>query len=734
MTLSFLRFFLVFFLFVKLGLAAISPSVSFPALSKDPSQEPTLFFADRVSYNKRAQQVKALGNVELHQENTSLYADEIVYDQGLKTVFAKGNVRLMDHDGNVSFFDQAELSDDLKKGAIHRLSMLMADDARLTAAKAQRKADVQSTFDKVRYSPCTICRQEPEAEPLWQIQAERVIWDEEKETITYVDAFLKIKSVPVFYLPYLQHPAPNVKRKSGFLTPILGGGRLGAIVGVPYFWAIDPHKDLTITPMIVGSKPMIKLNYRQKFTQGDLSVTTSAIYDRRSAKKDADIERQSNEFRGHIQAKGLFNLDDHWRTGFDINRSSDQTYLRKFSHLGSFSKSMLISRGFLESFYGRNYFLMESYDFQGLRKEDVSSRTPAIVPLMEGFVQTKPLWQESYLTFQGHFSSVHRRIGANMTKASLNGAWLWPQIFKQGHKLTTEASIRTDAYTYTHAYSAKDSRYLGRGTETRAIPRLSTLLEYPMVQYGGTTRLTLEPLAMVTAAPVANREKQFPNEDSRTAELNDINVFSSSRFAGLDRVDGGSRAAYGINTGVITEKYGKGSLLLAQSYAFQKPGRQLINTGLERQLSDYVVRLKGSYKDWFEIAHRSLLDRNRLSSKRQNLTTSFGQPIARLHVDYVYLPNISMTDTQKRTEQVGLRFSSEINDNWSFGLKASKELGKNGGILSQGIEATYKDECFTTHVSLEKTRYKDRDFNPGVIFLVRLVFKNLGDVRQETEF
>lgn len=56
---------------------------------------------------------------------------------------------------------------------------------------------------------------------------------------------VKIRNMPIAYLPVGYIPLDN-ERKSGFLTPSIGGSNLdGFTVGNTYFWAIDKHSDAT---------------------------------------------------------------------------------------------------------------------------------------------------------------------------------------------------------------------------------------------------------------------------------------------------------------------------------------------------------------------------------------------------------------------------------------------------------------------------------------------------------
>ena len=49
----------------------------------------------------------------------------------------------------------------------------------------------------------------PGMPPLWCISAARIIHDQQAATLTYQDAQFELFGVPIFYLPYFQHPDPR---------------------------------------------------------------------------------------------------------------------------------------------------------------------------------------------------------------------------------------------------------------------------------------------------------------------------------------------------------------------------------------------------------------------------------------------------------------------------------------------------------------------------------------------
>src|SRR3546814_530654 len=139
-------------------------------------------------YNEDLGVVTARGNVEMSQGDRLLMADTVTYNQQADTVTASGNVSLMEPTGEVIFTDYAELHDELKTGFIEDLRALLVDGSRLAANRARRTADGRKVMDRGVFSPCNLCKEDPQRAPLWQIKAVRVIHDEVAKDIIYHDA------------------------------------------------------------------------------------------------------------------------------------------------------------------------------------------------------------------------------------------------------------------------------------------------------------------------------------------------------------------------------------------------------------------------------------------------------------------------------------------------------------------------------------------------------------------
>jgi LPS-assembly protein len=118
--------------------------------------------------------------------------------------------------------------------------------------------------------------------PDWRIIAHSINLDDEKASTS--NAFFEFLGVPIFYLPYLHHPANDTGRVSGLLTPVISNGSSirGYTLGEQVYWAINRSMD-----MVVGAEYFSKRgwapngDYRYKGPGLDhLTARWNALLDR----------------------------------------------------------------------------------------------------------------------------------------------------------------------------------------------------------------------------------------------------------------------------------------------------------------------------------------------------------------------------------------------------------------------------------------------------------------------
>jgi len=340
--------------------------ISAPEQKSETEQE-VYFAADEVENNQEQNIITASGNVEIIRGNLTLYADKVVYNQKDDIVSAIGNVVLVEKDGSVVFADYSELSNHMTEGEMKNIKVIMADYSRMAASSFERMEKDKKVLRNAVYTPCDVCRN---TDPLWQIKATKVVHDAENKDVNYQNAFVEVKGVPVFYTPYLSHPDPTVKRRSGFLFPrIMSNSYLGGAIQGQYFWSIDDQQDVLFNPIITTDKGIVYSGAFNKYSyNGNISVSGSFL-------KDDDEDKN----RGNIFAYGRYEINDYWLADTDINYASDNSYLKDLN-LPKRDDTWLTSRARLQGFDNRNYAALEAYYYKILSYDLRYANRPMVLP------------------------------------------------------------------------------------------------------------------------------------------------------------------------------------------------------------------------------------------------------------------------------------------------------------------------------------------------------------------
>jgi len=236
----------------------------------------------------------------------------------------------------------------------------------------------------------------------------------------------------------------------------------------------------------------------------------------------------------------------------------------------------------------------------------------------------------------------------------------------------------------------------------------------------------VEPIAAITAAPNKSNFGHIPDEDSLDVEFDDTNLFDPDRFAGLDRVDTGQRATYGLRWSFVTNGGGSGSVFVGQSYQFNEDVNFAVGSGLENNFSDIVGSVQVSPIEDFDLLYRFRYDTNSLSPRRNEVLVSAGPSKLHLDLDYAFLSNEADPNTEfgDRQEIAG-KLSSQFTDYWSGFIGGRYDI-ESDRVLSYGFGVAYEDECFDIRASLEREEFKDQERNPDWKVLFRVGLKNLG--------
>jgi len=682
-----------------------------------------LFSADELQNDEELGLVVARGHVEISQGQRILLADTVTYNQRTDTVTAAGHVSLLEPTGEILFAEFIELTNRFQDGFMQDIRALLSDRSRLAGNTARRTGGNRLELRRGVYSPCDLCREDPTRPPIWQLRAEQIVHDKLQHIIEYRDATLEVGGIPILYTPYLSHPDPSIKRQSGLLPPTIGNStNLGGHATIPYFWAIGPDRDATISPIFTTDAGQVAAGeYRQRFSNGEFKGSGSINYDPTGNAAPGTL------VRGHAFGTGAFALDENWRSGFQLQRSTDQTYLRRF-HFGG-TENFLTSRAYGERFDQRSFLGINSYAFQTLRQGTNDHTQPIVMPEVNYNWLGEPDSYGGRLNFDANLLDLNRLQGTGSHRLSLGTGWTLPFTDPTGGAYTLSTTIRGDTYYATDLQVMPNdpSRDAFAG---RVFPQVALQWRHPFVRRGTNFSQTIEPIVMAVAGPKGENPATIPNEDSLAFDFDDTDLFVPNRFAGIDRVDGGERVDYGVNASIYGDQGGSSQFLVGQSYRLQNNSNFTAGSGLADKQSDVVGRIIVSPNSYFDMVYRFRLDKNDLRPQRHEVGFSGGPEKLRLSLNYIKLPADLITSDPTPREQISVGVTAGISRYWTVSASTTQSLTSQLGVssISSGLVAIYRDECLAFITSLTQSGTSDRDVKPGASLLFTLVLKNLGDI------
>ncbi len=288
--------------------------------------------ADEMKYDYTNDTVSALGNVQIYYRGSSIEADEVTYDQKTKRLRAKGNARLTEPNGRITYGQYIDLTDEYRDGFVDSLRLETIDDTRMAASRADRDKGTYTVMQNGVYTACEPCKDDPKKPPLWQVQAARIVHDDSEKMLYFEDARIEFFGMPLMYLPFTSMPDPSVKRKSGFLFPLITETtQYGLGVQLSYFWALAPDYDLTFSTTVTTKEgELFQAAWRQRLADGTYTVKMAGIFQQDPgyfAQRDGAGSPTADLFRGAIQTAGQFSLTNQWVWGWTGLLVTDTQFL-----------------------------------------------------------------------------------------------------------------------------------------------------------------------------------------------------------------------------------------------------------------------------------------------------------------------------------------------------------------------------------------------------------------------
>ena len=693
------------------------------AAAQVPPVDQVLILADSVFHDQESGVVTAAGSVELTSNAYTVLADRIEYDARGDRVHATGGVALLEPGGDVLFADELELRDQLRNGFISGIRVLMSDRSRMAASSAVRSDGNRTEMYTAIFSACDKCAGDQNP-PVWQLKAARVVHDREARRIDYQHARLELLGIPVAYTPFFSHPDPSVDRQTGFLSATYGNSTsLGTTFEVPYYYVLAPQRDVTFSPIFTSREGIVLAGeYRERTPSGRYQFEGSIT---RPDERSDSLEKTGNKVaRSHIRGEGAFAIDETWQWGFAGARASDDTYLRRY---GFSSAGTLVTNVFVERIDGRNHAAVNAWSFQELGKDDDPGQTPLILPMIDYTAAGRPGNHGETLTLDANVLALTRNEGVDSWRVSSVAEWRLPYTAPLGDVYELTASLRGDAYLVSGVSNVEDpgGPSVG-GFVGRILPRVSLDWRFPFVAHGDRARYLIEPVVTTVVAPYGGNSDKIPNEDSLSFEFDDANLFSATRFPGLDRWEGGGRVSYGLRMGA----YGARSTATAMVGQTARARARDDSTfdersGLAESPSDYVGRVALTMPN-VVLNERFRADRRSLSLRRNEVGLTVGSEDLQFTAGYVYLSRELSSEDLGRREELTLSGRARLSETWRVTALSRHDLSDPGGLLLSSVGLVYECDCMNISIDFTRRLTRDRDVPASNSVTLRVRLRHLG--------
>ncbi|GAM99682.1 outer membrane protein Imp [alpha proteobacterium U9-1i] len=679
--------------------------------------------ADELIDDQAANTITAVGDVQVRHLGRTMRADRLIYDLSTGSIRAEGDVEIVDADGSVTYAQQVEADEAMNVAVATELRARLGSQGTLAARAALRHGPGESELRRVVYTSCPIC-EGGDRPPTWSLRARRAIQDQESRTISYQGATIEVIGVPMLYLPYFAHPDPSVGRASGLLTPDIGRNRrLGTYYEQPYYWAISPHQDMTVSARLhTNVQPLFGVEYRKRFWSGELEIDTTFTQER-------EFDSNGNLFgdetlRSGLFAKGRFDINDYWQWGFGAERISDDLYLRRYDLLGPGVQRgpfvgqdlRLISQLYAIGQDETSYTSISTVSFQGLRAGDSQDLLPLLLPLAEmERVYTEPLL-DGQVRFQVNTAALSRSIGADSARLSTGATWRRDALFGPGMIFSPFAQVRGDVF---HVETTPDNFE----TFGRALGLAGAEVSWPFMRPGESFDLIVEPVAMAAIATDEQPDPRIVNEDSLAWELDDTSLFRPNAAPNYDLWEPGARVSLGVRATARARTGQSASVLFGRRWRDEvAPGFTVINN-LEGRASDWVGAIQADLGRNFATEAKFRLEDESLALQRLDLGVRGA--IGRFSASARYFQIDQTLAPGNPNEEVSGYMGVELARGWRMQLGLTRDLDSDIN-LRQELRAIYEDDCTFLEISYTRSETLDRSLGSDEGLQIRIGLRSLG--------
>lgn len=465
------------------------------------------------------------GNVVIKTELLEFWSEKAIYNKGKKSIKLEGSIRVLSKNLDISAKEmEANLLD--RTFYITDTSFSFMKKSFGNADSIRVYANEEIELLNTSLSSCSI------EDPVWQLKAGSLTLLETGRNAVVRGVKLKIKEIPVLYIPYLR-TAVGGDKFSGFLPPSLKQGRDGIDISTPYFFNLSSNYDLTVSPRYIeerGSGIAAEFRYLTETSKGN--ITTSNIF------KDRKFSNETN-YQGNRWMAQWFHRSQLGSSLFiDIHTEgvSDNFFFENLNEdiLGTKQKNYLTKKVNAK-------WIGESLKFEGEIREYKD-----LNPFTSEQYETRPNFS---LTFQNSYKGINFNLLSSYSKFAFDGSFNPFHKQKEITRKSIEPSLSYSKYFTSSSFSiAIGVEDLNYDVNSINFDRSSNWLEteYKLF-FENRSDQSYKSLNPTFKFIVLNEESLLSESiDSRLMGLNYNNLFLRNWYSGPDRFLNQDRLILGI--------------------------------------------------------------------------------------------------------------------------------------------------------------------------------------------
>jgi len=566
----------------------------------------------------------------------------------------------------------------------------------------------ESTFIKGAFTMCDY--RENDKCPPWELTAKKIRHDNVKKTIYYDNAVIKIYDVPIFYFPKLTHPDPTVDRRSGFLIPSFTDTKnLGSGINLPYYWAINKDKDLTINnKLFVSENPLFLGEYRQAFKDSNLILDfgyTEGYKNNSTLKKSGDKSHFFSKFVKNFKSK-----DSESKFEINLQEVSNKKYLKLYRIESSLLDNYETNT--LTNFINFNHYNDEEnlfFDFNASvyrdLRESFNDKYEYILPDIN---INKILYSDKY--GDGNFNSnlkIHNYDTNKYEKYFVNDFnWSFEKSLlnfpHNGKLLTSLKNVN---------YESKNVKKLKKDTTSEIFGALGYLASIDLIKKEvGEINHFLKPKLLVKYSP--NHMKKETNEHS----LQEKDIFSLDRLNTATNFESGTSLTYGFDY----ERLGNSKLnfSIGQIINEKKNNKNMPDTStLDKRFSDVVGSLNFTDKKNFKLDYNFSLDQNLKELNYNEVSANYTINNIKFNLDYLEEGGL-----KDKKEYVKSSIEIKNGTNGLFSFNNKRNIVTNSSEY-YNLSYEYLNDCLRAGLVYRREFYQDSELEPenSLLFKITLV-------------